>query len=212
MARKKITRTRGQSAQRSGGQSARQPKSIAKRSPVARLLVGAVLVMMVVVGAVQLSSCGDAEHGPSNAQSTPSASPSPQSSPAETPSPSPSASPSESQAPREVKTSSGLRYTDLVVGTGPSPRTGQQVLVHYTGTLENGRKFDSSLDRGQPYPFRIGLGQVIAGWDEGVLTMKVGGKRKLIVPAKLGYGAGGYPPVIPPNATLIFEVELLQVK
>lgn len=111
----------------------------------------------------------------------------------------------------EVTTASGLKYIDEVVGTGDSPKTGQNVTVHYTGTLEDGTKFDSSVDRGQPYPFRIGTGGVIKGWDEGVMTMKVGGKRRLIVPAKLGYGAAGRPPTIPPNATLIFEVELLSV-
>lgn len=112
----------------------------------------------------------------------------------------------------EVTTASGLKYIDEVVGTGESPKTGQNVTVHYTGTLEDGTTFDSSVDRGQPYPFRIGTGAVIKGWDEGVMTMKVGGKRRLIVPAKLGYGAAGRPPTIPANATLIFEVELLSVK
>jgi peptidylprolyl isomerase len=114
-------------------------------------------------------------------------------------------------APGQVTTASGLKYIDEVVGTGDNPRPGQNVTVHYTGTLENGTKFDSSVDRGQPYPFRIGTGAVIKGWDEGVMTMKVGGKRRLMVPAKLGYGADGNPPRIPPNAPLIFEVELLSV-
>lgn len=114
-------------------------------------------------------------------------------------------------APGQVTTASGLKYIDEVVGTGDNPRPGQNVTVHYTGTLENGTKFDSSVDRGQPYPFRIGTGSVIKGWDEGVMTMKVGGKRRLIIPAKLGYGAAGRPPDIPPNATLIFEVQLLSV-
>jgi len=111
----------------------------------------------------------------------------------------------------EVTTASGLRFIDEVVGTGDSPKPGRNVTVHYTGTLENGTKFDSSVDRGQPYPFRIGTGTVIKGWDEGVMTMKVGGKRRLIIPAELGYGASGNPPKIPPNAKLIFEVELLSV-
>jgi peptidylprolyl isomerase len=112
----------------------------------------------------------------------------------------------------EVTTSSGLKFTDIVIGAGPSPKPGQMVTVHYTGTLENGTKFDSSLDRGQPFIFQIGMGRVIKGWDEGVMTMKVGGKRRLVIPPELGYGARGAGGVIPPNATLIFEVELLYVQ
>ena len=110
-----------------------------------------------------------------------------------------------------VKTSSGLSYVDMTVGTGPSPTAGKPVKVHYTGWLENGTKFDSSVDRGEPFVFTIGAGQVIPGWDEGVMSMKMGGKRKLIVPPELGYGAAGAGGVIPPNAVLIFEVELLDV-
>jgi peptidylprolyl isomerase len=112
----------------------------------------------------------------------------------------------------EVTTPSGLRYVDLVEGTGPSPRPGQTTSVHYTGTLEDGTKFDSSRDKGQPYQFAIGRGSVIRGWDEGVMTMKVGGRRKLIVPPALGYGQTGRPPLIPGGATLIFDVELLGVR
>ena len=111
----------------------------------------------------------------------------------------------------EVTTASGLKYIDEVVGTGDSPKPGQNVTVHYTGTLVDGTKFDSSVDRGQPYTFRIGTGGVIKGWDEGIMTMKPGGKRRLIIPAELGYGASGNPPKIPPNATLLFEVELRSV-
>jgi FKBP-type peptidyl-prolyl cis-trans isomerase len=114
------------------------------------------------------------------------------------------------------KTESGLEYRDIKVGDGPSPKPGQVCEMHYTGWLwENnvkGKKFDSSVDRGRPLPFAIGKRKVIAGWDEGVSTMKVGGKRELLIPPDLGYGDGGYPPVIPPNATLLFEVELLAVK
>lgn len=112
---------------------------------------------------------------------------------------------------KTVTTASGLKYTDLVVGKGASPVAGKQVKVHYTGTLENGKKFDSSVDRKEPFSFVIGVGQVIPGWDEGVMTMKVGGKRKLIIPSKLGYGASGAGGIIPPNATLQFDVELLDV-
>jgi len=119
-------------------------------------------------------------------------------------------------APKPVATASGLQYIDTQVGTGASPRTGQTCVMHYTGWLyENGakgKKFDSSVDRGQPFEFPIGMKRVIAGWDEGVATMKVGGKRTLIIPAKLGYGDRGAGGVIPPNATLIFEVELLGIK
>jgi peptidylprolyl isomerase len=111
----------------------------------------------------------------------------------------------------EVTTASGLKYIDEVVGTGDTPKLGRNVTVHYTGTLENGTKFDSSVDKGQPYTFRIGTGVVIKGWDEGIMTMKAGGKRRFIIPAELGYGASGNPPKIPPNATLLFEVELLSV-
>ena len=111
-----------------------------------------------------------------------------------------------------VKTDSGLQYVQLVEGDGASPQRGQTVVVHYTGTLEDGSKFDSSRDRNQPFSFKIGVGQVIKGWDEGVGTMKVGERRKLIVPPELGYGARGAGGVIPPNATLIFDVELLGIK
>ena len=111
---------------------------------------------------------------------------------------------------------SGLRYQDEVVGTGPEPKAGQQVTVQYTGWLDDagkkGKKFDSSRDRNQPFSFPLGAGQVIKGWDEGVATMKTGGKRTLIIPPQLGYGARGAGGVIPPNATLIFDVELLGAK
>jgi peptidylprolyl isomerase len=112
-----------------------------------------------------------------------------------------------------MTTGSGLRYEDIVVGTGASPQPGQEVTVNYTGMLEDGTKFDSSVDPAfnhvEPFKFTIGVGRVIKGWDEGVMTMKVGGKRKLVIPPQLGYGSRGAGGVIPPNATLVFEVELL---
>ena len=115
-----------------------------------------------------------------------------------------------------MTTASGLQITDSKVGTGASPQKGQRCTMHYTGWLYKdgvkGAKFDSSVDRGQPFDFVIGVGQVIKGWDEGVASMKVGGKRTLIIPAALGYGASGAGGVIPPNATLMFDVELLGVK
>jgi len=112
---------------------------------------------------------------------------------------------------KEVTTPSGLKYIDLKVGEGEEAKSGQKVTVHYTGWLTNGTKFDSSLDRKQPFSFQLGAGQVIQGWDQGVAGMKVGGKRKLTIPPELGYGARGAGGVIPPNATLVFEVELLGV-
>ncbi len=119
-------------------------------------------------------------------------------------------------AQAEETTASGLKIVDTEVGSGEQPKTGQTAVVHYTGWLyengEKGTKFDSSVDRGQPFDFKIGTGQVIRGWDEGVATMKVGGKRTLILPPELGYGASGAGGVIPPNATLIFDVELLEIQ
>ena len=111
-----------------------------------------------------------------------------------------------------IKTASGLVIEDLVVGDGAAAAAGQKVSVHYTGWLQNGTKFDSSKDRGEPLVFSLGRGQVIRGWDEGVNGMKVGGKRKLTIPPDLGYGARGAGGVIPPNAALLFEVELLGVR
>jgi len=111
-----------------------------------------------------------------------------------------------------ITTRSGLKYKDLIVGTGPVAKAGQTVTVHYTGWLLDGKKFDSSRDRNRPFSFRLGAGQVIKGWDEGIAGMRVGGKRKMRVPPRLGYGAKGFGPFIPPNATLLYEIELLRVE
>ena len=113
--------------------------------------------------------------------------------------------------PNTVTTASGLKYIDMKIGSGASPTKGSEVTVHYTGTLENGNKFDSSVDRGAPFVFTIGTGIVISGWDEGVMGMKEGGKRRLIVPPSLGYGNRRVGNDIPPNSTLIFDIELLEV-
>ncbi|MEE9166716.1 MAG: FKBP-type peptidyl-prolyl cis-trans isomerase [Candidatus Neomarinimicrobiota bacterium] len=118
---------------------------------------------------------------------------------------------SKEDAGNEVTTSSGLKYVDMVVGTGKSPQPDRYVTVHYTGWLEDGTQFDSSVGSGKPFSFVLGVGRVIKGWDEGVATMKVGGKRKLIIPPELAYGEEGIEP-IPPDATLIFEVELLSAE
>jgi peptidylprolyl isomerase len=110
-----------------------------------------------------------------------------------------------------VETPSGLQYDDIAEGSGAEAKSGQKVSVHYTGTLADGKKFDSSRDRGKPFQFTLGVGQVIKGWDEGVAGMKVGGQRKLTIPPELGYGSRGAGGAIPPNATLIFDVELVEI-
>jgi len=135
---------------------------------------------------------------------------------ADDPKPTPAPEAAQKSESKMTKTPSGLQYEDTKVGTGASPQKGQTCVMNYTGWLwENGakgKKFDSSLDRGTPFSFPIGQGRVIKGWDEGVATMKVGGQRVLLIPPDLGYGSRGAGGVIPPNATLIFEVELLDVK
>ena len=122
------------------------------------------------------------------------------------------AAPTTLEESKYTTTASGLKYAELDIGGGVEATSGKQVFVHYTGWLTDGTKFDSSLDRGDPFPFKLGGGEVIDGWDEGVAGMRIGGKRQLVIPAALGYGASGSPPVIPPGATLVFEVELLDVR
>ncbi len=162
--------------------------------------------------ALAAAGCAHTNSSPKSSQSTGSAETPP---PAESPTHAPTAAsgippvPAGAQAP--VTNSSGLTYQDFVVGTGPMPSSGKTVTVHYTGWLTNGTKFDSSRDRGTPFQFSIGRGQVIGGWDEGVASMHVGGQRRLTIPPSLGYGANGAGGLIPPNATLIFDVELLAV-
>ena len=119
---------------------------------------------------------------------------------------------SEAEGEKSIETSSGLQYLDLVKGLGREAHVGETASVHYTGWLKDGTKFDSSIDHGQPFQFRLGAGRVIKGWDEGVVGMNIGSKRKLIIPPHLGYGKRGAGRVIPPNATLIFEVELLDLR
>ncbi|MGP0591183.1 FKBP-type peptidyl-prolyl cis-trans isomerase [Nitrospira sp. T9] len=111
-----------------------------------------------------------------------------------------------------MTTPSGLQYVDLAIGSGREAHPGETAIVHYTGTLTDGKKFDSSKDRNSPFSFRLGAGQVIKGWDEGVEGMKIGGIRKLVIPPQLGYGSRGAGAAVPPNATLIFEVELLDLR
>ncbi len=143
----------------------------------------------------------------------------PSQTPATTPSETPAtprmqgpATPPPAPEAKMAKTASGLQYADFKVGTGATPTPGSVVSVHYTGWLQNGQKFDSSLDRGQAFSFPLGQGRVIKGWDEGVASMRVGGKRRLVIPSQLAYGERGFPGAIPPNATLTFDVELLGVK
>jgi peptidylprolyl isomerase len=163
---------------------------------------------LLVLIALAASACSPAA---STAQPTSQPATQPTNPPASQPTTSSSTQPTPTAAVGEVTTASGLRYIDEVVGTGDALQPGDFVKVHYTGTLVDGTKFDSSLDRNEPAVFPIGIGQVIPGWDEGVGSMKVGGKRRLIIPPVLAYGDKGAGTVIPPNATLIFEVEVLEI-
>lgn len=164
---------------------------------------GSVLAGFLILGVLGWAT-GCNQSTPAGTTGTPSGAPV-ASSPAATGSPA-------AGAGKTVTTQTGLQYEDIVVGTGAQPNKGQVVVVHYVGRLTDGKKFDASTDRGQPFEFPLGVGQVIPGWDEGVASMKVGGKRKLTVPGNLAYGPQGRPPVIPPNATLVFDVELLSIK
>jgi len=178
-----------------------------------RVFLGCMFV--VAVAALLLAGCKSQQSPQSQTAVTPPAPAAPQAQPApaakEDPVEAARTLGTETQNP-VVKTASGLEYIDVTTGTGAEAKAGQMVSVHYTGWLVNGTKFDSSKDRGQPFQFALGGGMVIKGWDEGVAGMKVGGVRKLIIPFELGYGAQGRPPVIPPSATLIFEVDLLGVQ
>lgn len=166
-------------------------------------------ILLVATATLLLAAaCGD---DAADATPTPSGTPDATSTTARTVTPSPTARSGPIVLQSPTITPSGLRYQDIVVGSGATPQQGQRVTVHYTGYFTDGRKFDSSLDRSQPFTFVLGVGQVIAGWDEGIATMKVGGKRLLYIPAKLAYGSRGQGP-IPPDTDLVFEVELLDVR
>lgn len=185
----------------------KRKKDQAKKGPTTNvlrsrnLLILAGLIVVLAVAGVAYQACGHNDHPAESAASN------------GTPSGGAAAPTAPPVAPgTEVTTPTGLKYVDERVGTGASPQPGSQVTVNYLGTLTNGTKFDSSYDHGQPFTFTIGRGQVIRGWDEGVMSMKVGGKRKLIIPPDLGYGARGAGASIPPNSTLNFEVELLGVQ
>ncbi len=169
-------------------------------------------ISFLIIASLALAACGD---------STSTNTPFPAAQPTKAPAATAAAGAATTAAPAAggvppvdgtpVKTASGLQYIDSKVGEGAEAKAGQKVSVHYTGYLTNGKKFDSSLDRGKPFDLTLGAGQVIKGWDEGLVGMKAGGKRRLIIPPALGYGPQGSPPVIPANADLIFDVEMVKI-
>ena len=182
-------------------------------------------ILLVALSVLMISSCyrdhqprRPVTAPPASTTSSPAPTPTPVPTPVPTPTPVPAApQPSANNAPAQVTgapvtTASGLQYWDLAPGTGEAAVAGKIAKVHYTGWLTNGTKFDSSVDRNRPFEFPLGAGRVIKGWDEGVVGMKVGGKRQLRIPPELGYGARGAGGRIPPNATLIFDVELLEIR
>jgi peptidylprolyl isomerase len=168
----------------------------------------ALLILAGALASVAFAACGG--DGDDDTADTPTSAAS-KTTTGGSPSPAATATEGPTSLQNPTTTPSGLQYEDIVVGTGASPQNAGRVTVHYTGKFLDGKKFDSSVDRGQPFTFVIGVGQVIKGWDEGVATMKVGGKRNLIIPAALAYGARGQGP-IPPNTDLYFEVELISVQ
>ena len=176
--------------------------------------------VLALCAAAALSGCPKEEElADSQASPAPEATATPEASPAAPPAPGAMGPPGPSGAGAQsggsgktVTTASGLKYQEIKVGTGATAVAGKHVSVHYTGTLTDGTKFDSSRDRGTPIDFPLGAGQVIQGWDEGISGMKVGGRRKLTIPPAIAYGPEGRPPVIPPNATLLFDVELMGVE
>lgn len=174
-------------------------------------LVAAAFVATACKGS-SVEAARPAEAPKPTAAASPSAQPAPATAPAPAAAQPPAATAGKESNVSKTTTPSGLQYEEILAGTGAQPQPGQTVVVHYTGWLTDGKKFDSSVDRGQPFKFVLGKGMVIKGWDEGLSTMKVGGKRKLTIPPDLGYGARGAGGVIPPNATLVFDVELLGVQ